>query len=169
MEVIMADEHSFDVVSKVDLQEVLNAVQQATKEISQRFDFKGSKSSIELNKDKHEITLVSDDESKLKTVIDILQTKLVKRGVSLKALSYGKLEQAAGNTVRQIVTLQQGIPTEKAKEIVKLIKDMKIKVQAEIQKDQVRVRAKKIDDLQATISLLKGKDLGIHIEFINYR
>ena len=165
----MADEHSFDVVSKVDLQEVLNAVQQATKEISQRFDFKGSKSSIELNKDKHEITLVSDDESKLKTVIDILQTKLVKRGVSLKALSYGKIEQAAGNTVRQIVTLQQGIPVDKAKEIVKLIKDTKMKVQAEIQKDQVRVRAKKIDDLQATITLLKGKDLGIHIEFINYR
>ncbi|MDA8241484.1 MAG: YajQ family cyclic di-GMP-binding protein [Nitrospiraceae bacterium] len=165
----MADEHSFDVVSKVDLQEVLNAVQQATKEISQRFDFKGSKSSIELNKDKHEITLVSDDESKLKTVIDILQTKLVKRGVSLKALSYGKIEQAAGNTVRQIVTLQQGIPVDKAKEIVKLIKDTKMKVQAEIQKDQVRVRAKKIDDLQATITLLKGKDFGIHIEFINYR
>jgi uncharacterized protein YajQ (UPF0234 family) len=165
----MADEHSFDVVSKVDLQEVLNAVQQATKEISQRFDFKGSKSSIELNKDKHEITLVSDDESKLKTVIDILQTKLVKRGVSLKALSYGKVEQAAGNTVRQLVTLQQGIPVEKAKEIVKLIKDTKMKVQSEIQKDQVRVRAKKIDDLQATINLLKGKDLGIHIEFINYR
>ncbi len=165
----MADEHSFDAVSKVDLQEVLNAVQQATKEISQRFDFKGSKSSIELNKDKHEITLVSDDESRLKTVIDILQTKLVKRSVSLKALSYGKVEQAAGNTVRQIVTLQQGIPVEKAKEIVKLIKDAKMKVQAEIQKDQVRVRAKKIDDLQAIISLLKGKDLGIHIEFINYR
>ncbi len=165
----MADEHSFDVVSKVDLQEVLNAVQQATKEISQRFDFKGSKSSIDLNKDKHEITLVSDDESKLKTVIDILQTKLVKRGVSLKALSYGRIEQAAGNTVRQLVTLQQGIPVEKAKEIVKLIKDTKMKVQAEIQKDQVRVRAKKIDDLQATITLLKGKDLGIHIEFINYR
>jgi uncharacterized protein YajQ (UPF0234 family) len=165
----MADEHSFDVVSKVDLQEVLNAVQQATKEISQRFDFKGSKSSIDLNKDKHEITLVSDDEGKLKTVIDILQTKLVKRGVSLKALSYGKVEQASGNTVRQLVTLQQGIPTEKAKEIVKIIKDTKMKVQAEIQKDQVRIRAKKIDDLQATISLLKGKDLGIHIEFINYR
>ncbi|MGE5301667.1 MAG: YajQ family cyclic di-GMP-binding protein [Acidobacteriota bacterium] len=165
----MADEHSFDVVSKVDLQEVLNAVQQATKEISQRFDFKGSKSSIELNKDKHEINFVSDDESKLKTVIDILQTKLVKRGVSLKALSYGKIEQAAGNTVRQIVTLQQGIPVEKAKEIVKLIKDTKVKVQAEIQKDQVRIRAKKIDDLQATITLLKGKELGIHIEFINYR
>ena len=165
----MADEHSFDVVSKVDLQEVLNAVQQATKEIGQRFDFKGSKSSIELNKDKHEITLISDDELKLKTVIDILQTKLVKRGVSLKALNYGKIEQAANNTVRQIVTLQQGIPVEKAKEIVKIIKDTKMKVQSEIQKDQVRVKAKKIDDLQLVMKLLKEKDLGIHIEFINYR
>ncbi len=165
----MADEHSFDVVSKVDLQEVLNAVQQATKEIGQRFDFKGSKSSIELNKDKHEITLISDDEHKLKTVIDILQTKLVKRGVSLKALNYGKIEQAAGNTVRQLVTLQQGIPVEKAKEIVKIIKDTKMKVQSEIQKDPVRVRAKKIDDLQLVMKLLKEKDLGIHIEFINYR
>jgi uncharacterized protein YajQ (UPF0234 family) len=165
----MADEHSFDVVSKVDLQEVLNAVQQATKEISQRFDFKGSKSSIELNKDKHELTLISDDEQKLKTVIDILQTKLVKRGVSLKALNYGKIEQAANNTVRQIVTLQQGIPVEKAKEIVKIIKETKMKVQSEIQKDQVRVKAKKIDDLQLVMKLLKEKDLGIHIEFINYR
>jgi hypothetical protein len=165
----MADEHSFDVVSKVDLQEVLNAEQQATKEISQRFDFKGSKSSIELNKDKHELTLISDDEMKLKTVIDILQTKLVKRGVSLKALNYGKIEQAANNTVRQIVTLQQGIPVEKAKEIVKIIKDTKMKVQSEIQKDQVRVKAKKIDDLQLVMKLLKEKDLGIHIEFINYR
>lgn len=167
--VIMADEHSFDVVSKVDLQEVLNAVQQAMKEISQRFDFKGSKSSIELNKDKHEMTLVSDDESKLKTVIDILQTKLVKRGVSLKALNYGKIEQASGNTVRQLVTLQQGIPVEKSKEVVKIIKDTKMKVQAEIQKDQVRVKAKKIDDLQAVMKILREKDLGIHIEFINYR
>jgi len=165
----MADEHSFDIASKVDLQEVLNAVQQATKEISQRFDFKGSKSSIELNKDKHEITLVSDDELKLKTVVDILQTKLVKRGVSLKALQYGKVDAAAGSTVRQIVTLQQGIPIEKAKEIVKLIKDTKMKVQAEIQKDQVRVKAKKIDDLQALIALLREKDLGIHIDFLNYR
>ena len=165
----MADEHSFDIASKVDLQEVLNAVQQATKEISQRFDFKGSKSTIDLNKDKHEITLVSDDELKLKTVVDILQTKLVKRGVSLKALQYGKIDQAAGNTVRQLVTLQQGIPVDKAKEIVKLIKDTKMKVQAEIQKDQVRVKAKKIDDLQALIALLREKDLGIHIDFLNYR
>jgi len=165
----MADEHSFDVVSKVDLQEVLNSVQQAMKEIEQRFDFKGSKSSIELNRDKHEITIISDDEIKLKSVIDIFQTKLVKRGVSLKALNYGKLDQASGGTVRQIITLQQGIPMEKAKEIVRTIKDTKVKVQGEIQKDQVRVRAKKIDDLQSIIKLLKEKDFGIHVEFINYR
>ena len=165
----MADEHSFDIASKIDLQEVLNAEQQATKEISQRFDFKGSKSSIALNKEKYEITLISDDELKLKTVIDILQTKLVKRGISLKALQYGKIEQASGNSVRQVVTLQQGIPVEKSKEIVKIIKDTKMKVQAEIQKDQVRVKAKKIDDLQALIALLRGKDLGIHIDCINFR
>ncbi len=165
----MADEHSFDIVSKVDIQEVLNAVQQAMKEISQRFDFKDSKSNIELNKDKNEIVIVSDDEYKLKSVIDIFQGKLVKRRVSLKSLVYGKIEPALSGTVKQVITLQQGIPTEKAKEIVKMIKDTKLKVQAEIQKDQVRVRAKKIDDLQSLISLLKEKDLGIHMEFANYR
>ncbi|MBA4372359.1 MAG: YajQ family cyclic di-GMP-binding protein [Thermodesulfovibrio sp.] len=165
----MADEHTFDIVSKVDLQEVLNAVQQAMKEISQRFDFKNSKSDIELNKEKHELVIVSDDEMKLTSVIDILQTKLVKRGISLKALDYGKIEAAAGSTVKQVVTLQQGIPVEKSKEIVKLIKDTKMKVQAEIQKDQVRVKGKKIDDLQAIMAVIKGKDLDIHIEFINFR
>lgn len=165
----MADDHSFDIVSKVDLQEVLNAVQQAMKEISQRFDFKGSKSDITLNKDKHEIEVVSDDEMKLKSVMDILQSKLIKRSISLKALNYGKIEQAAGGTAKQLITLQQGIPVEKAKEIVKLIKETKMKVQSEIQKDQVRVKAKKIDDLQAIMKLIKGKDLDIHIEFINYR
>ena len=165
----MADEHSCDIVSKVDLQEVLNAVQQSTKEISQRFDFKGSKSSLELNKDKHEITVISDDDMKLKTVLDILQTKLVKRGISLKALQYGKIEQAAGSTARQIITLQQGIPVEKAKEITKIIKETKMKVQAEIQKDQVRLKAKKIDDLQEIMKILREKDLGIHIDFSNYR
>lgn len=165
----MADEHSFDIVSKVDLQEVLNAVQQAMKEISQRFDFKGSKSSIELNKEKHEITAISDDDHKLKTVLDIFQTKLVKRGISLKALQYGKVEQASGGTARQLITLQQGIPVEKAKEIVKIIKETKMKIQAEIQKDQVRVKAKKIDDLQAAMKLLREKDLGIHVDFSNYR
>lgn len=165
----MADEHSFDIVSRVDMQEVLNSVQQAAKEMSQRFDFKGSKSSIEFSKDKAEITLISDDEQKLKSVIDILQSKLAKRKVSLKSLQYGKVEPASGGTVRQVITLQQGIAQEKAKEIVKLIKDTKLKVQAEIQKDQLRVRAKKIDDLQAVISMLREKDLGIHMEFVNYR
>jgi uncharacterized protein YajQ (UPF0234 family) len=165
----MAEEHSFDIVCEVNMQEVLNAVDQSTKEIGQRFDFKGSKSSIELDKGKGTITLISDDEIKLKSVVDILQTKLVKRGVSLKALSYGKVEPAAGNTVRQTITLQQGIPQEKAKEIVKLIKDTKMKVNAEIQKDQVRVRGKKIDDLQAIIAKLKERDFGIHLQFANYR
>ena len=165
----MADEHSCDVVSKVDLQEVLNSVQQAMKEISQRFDFKGSKSSLELNKDKHEITVISDDDQKLKTVLDIFQTKLVKRGISLRALQYGKIEPASGGTARQIITLQQGIPVEKAKDIVKIIKETKMKVQAEIQKDQVRLKAKKIDDLQAIMKILREKDLGIHIDFSNYR
>lgn len=165
----MADEHSCDIVSKIDIQEVLNAVQQATKEISQRFDFKGSKSSLELNKDKHEMTVISDDELKLKTVLDILQTKLVKRGISLKALQYGKVEQASGGTVRQLVTLQQGIPVEKSKEIVKIIKETKMKVQTEIQNDQVRLKSKKIDDLQSIMKILREKDLGIHIDFSNYR
>ncbi|MCX5717780.1 MAG: YajQ family cyclic di-GMP-binding protein [Nitrospirae bacterium] len=165
----MADEHSFDIVSKVDMQEVLNSVQQATKEIGQRFDFKGSKSSIDFNKENAEITLISDDENKIKSVVDILQSKLVKRGVSLKSLDYGKIEPAAGGTVRQVIKLQQGIAQEKAKEIAKIIKDSKMKVQAEIQKDQLRVRAKKIDDLQLVMTMLKGKDFGIHMEFVNYR
>ena len=165
----MADEHSFDIVSKVDMQEVLNSVQHATKELNQRFDFKGSKSNIELNKDKGEITLISDNEQKLKSVIELLQSKLVKRNVPLKSLQYGKIEPASGGTVRQVITLQQGIAQEKAKEFVKLIKGTKLKVQAEIQKDQLRVRAKKIDDLQAVMNILREKDLGIHIEFVNYR
>lgn len=165
----MADEHSFDIVCKIDLQEVLNAVQQAMKEILQRFDFKGTKSSIDLNKEKAEIAIISDDEYKMKNVVEILKTKLVKRNVSLKALDFGKIEQAGGNTVKQTVKLQQGIPIEKSKEIVKLIKETKMKVQAEIQADQVRVKAKKIDDLQTLIAMLKGKDLDIHTEFVNFR
>lgn len=165
----MADEHSFDIACNVDLQEVSNAVNQGMKEIQQRFDFKGSRSDIALDKDKGVITLISDDEYKLKNVIDILQSKLIKRGVPLRALSYGKVEQAAGNTVRQTMTLQQGIPLEKAKEIVKIIKEAKLKVSAEIQKDQIRVRGKKIDDLQTIISKLKERDFGIHLQFTNYR
>lgn len=165
----MADESSFDITCEVDLQEVTNAVQQAAKEIEQRFDFKGSKSNIDLDKGKALLTIISDDDLKLKSVIDILQSKLVKRGVSLKALTYGKIEQAAGSTVRQVVTLQQGIPQEKAKELVKLIKDTKLKVNAEIQKDQVRVKGKKLDDLQAIIAKIKEKDFGIHLQVTNYR
>src|SRR5208283_2396604 len=165
----MAEEHSFDIACKVDLQEVVNAIHQATKEIGQRFDFKGTKSSIELDKDKGILTVISDDEFRLKSVMDILQSKLVKRGIPLKALSYGKTERAAGNTIRQLITLQQGIPQDKAKDIVKLIKETKLKVNAEIQKDQVRVRAKKIDDLQIIMSVIKEKDLGIFVDFTNYR
>lgn len=165
----MADEHTFDIVSKVDLQEVSNAVQQAVKEISQRFDFKGSKSSIDLSKEKAEITLVVDDDYKLKSLTEILKAKLVKRNVSLKTLNFGNVEKAAGDTLRQLVSLQQGLSPERAKDITKLIKETKLKVQTEIQKDQVRVRAKKIDDLQALIKMLKEKDFDFHIEFINYR
>jgi uncharacterized protein YajQ (UPF0234 family) len=162
-------EHSFDIVSKVDLQEVSNAIHQAMKEIGQRFDFRGSKSNIDLDMGESKIIIISDDEYKLKSVDDILQSKLIKRKVPIKALNYGKMEDAASGTVKQVVTLQQGIPTEKGKEIVKIIKGTKMKVQAEIQKDQLRVRAKKIDDLQSVMKLLKEKDLGIHIEFVNYR
>ncbi len=162
-------EHSFDIVSRVDLQEVSNAAEQAIKEIRQRYDFKGSKSSIDFSRDAAEMTLVSDDEYKLKSVVDVLQTKLVGRKVSLKFLQYGKVEQASGGTVRQVIKLQQGIPQDKAKHIAKLIKDMKIKVQSEIQGDQMRVRSKKIDDLQAVIDMLKEKDFDFHIEFSNYR
>ena len=165
----MADEHSFDIVSQTDMQEVLNAVQQAMKEIGQRFDFKGSESNIELDKNKSELTLTSDNDFKLQSITEILKNKLVKRNVSLKSLNFGKIDKAAGETVRQVVNLQQGISAERAKDIVKLIKDMKIKVQAEIQKDQVRVRAKKIDDLQSVMAMLKGKEFDYHIAFVNYR
>lgn len=165
----MSKENSFDIVSVIEMQEVVNAVNQAMMEIRQRFDFKGSKSDIKLEEKDKKIVLISDDEYKMKSVIDILQTKLVKRSVSLKALKYDKVEPATGGTVRQIITLQQGIPVEKAKEIVKIIKDTKLKVQAQIQSDQVRVAGKSRDDLQSVISLLRGKDLGIDLQFINYR
>jgi len=163
----MAAENSFDIVSKIEMTEVTNAVTQAMKEISQRFDFKGSTSDI--TQEKEALVIVSDDEYKLKSVIDILQGKLVKRGVPVKNLTYGKVEPALGGTVRQRVTLQQGIPTDKAKEIVKAIKDAKMKVQASIQADQVRVSGKNRDDLQAVIALLKGKEFGIELQFTNYR
>ena len=163
----MAQEFSFDVVSKTDMQEVANAVQQAQKELAQRFDFKGSKSSIELTAD--EIILVSDHEGKLRSVNDILQTKLVKRHVALKALDYGKIEQASGGTVRQHVKIVQGIEPEKAKAIVKTIKDAKLKVQASIQSDQVRVTGRNKDELQKAIALVRESDFGIPLQFTNYR
>lgn len=163
----MAAENSFDIVSKIDMAEVTNAVAQSMKEIGQRFDFKGSKSNITQEKDA--LIVVSDDEFKLKSVIDILQSKLVKRGVPIKNVSYGKVETALAGTVRQRLTLQQGIPTDKAKEIVKAIKDSKIKVQASIQADQVRVSGKSRDDLQAVIQLLKGREFSIELQFDNYR
>lgn len=165
----MSKESSFDIVSIVEIPEVINAINQAMMEIKQRFDFKGSKSDIKLEEKDKKIVLLSDDEHKLKSVIDILQTKLVKRGVSLKALKYDKVEPATGGTVRQVITLQQGIPVEKAKEIAKIIKDTKLKVQAQIQGDQIRVAGKNKDDLQSVISLLRGKNMGIDLQFVNYR
>ncbi|HYC59942.1 MAG TPA: YajQ family cyclic di-GMP-binding protein [Thermoanaerobaculia bacterium] len=163
----MAQEFSFDVVSKTDMQEVSNAIQQAQKELAQRFDFKGSKSSIELSGE--ELVLVSDDEGKLVSVKDILETKLVKRKVSLKALDYGKIEPAASGTVRQRAKIVQGIETEKAKAIVKTIKDAKVKVQASIQSDQVRVVGRSKDDLQRAMTLVRETDYGIPLQFTNYR
>jgi uncharacterized protein YajQ (UPF0234 family) len=161
-------ENSFDVVSKVDLQEVSNALQQALKEIHTRYDLKDSKSDIHLD-DKEALVLTSADEYKLKAVNDVLQTKLVKRGVSLKALTYGAIEPAAGSTVRQKVSLQQGIPIEKAREIVKLVKNSKLKVQASIQGDFVRVSGKDRDTLQQVIATIKQSDFGIDMQFTNYR
>ncbi len=149
------------------MQEVANAIQQAQKELAQRFDFKGSKSSIELTAG--EIILISDDEGKLRSVKDIVETKLVKRKVSLKALEYGKVEQAAGSTVRQHAKIVQGIEIEKAKAVVRTIKDAKLKVQASIQSDQVRVVGRNKDDLQKAIALLRENDFGIPLQFTNYR
>ncbi len=163
----MPQEFSFDVVSKTDMQEVANAIQQAQKELAQRFDFKGSKSSIEFSAE--EIVLNSDDEGKLRSVKDIVETKLVKRNVSLKALDYGKVEQAAGATVRQRAKIVQGIEIEKAKAIVKTIKDAKLKVQASIQSDQVRVVGRSKDDLQKAMALVRENDFGIPLQFTNYR
>ena len=165
----MASDNSFDIVSKIDMQEVKNAIEQAMKEVAQRFDFKGSKSDVKLEEKNNELIVSSDDEYKLKSLIDILQAKLVKRGISLKALTYGKIESALGSTVRQSIKLQQGIPSEKAKEIVKSIKETKLKVQTQIQGDQLRVTGKNRDDLQSVIKLLRDSDFGIDMQFINYR
>lgn len=165
----MAKNCSFDIISEVDLQEVKNAINQATMEIRQRFDFKGSKSEITLDEKVPALTLISDDDHKMKSVVDVLEGKLIKRKVSLKALSYGTVEPAAGSTVRQVIQLQQGIPQEKGKEIVKVIKGMKIKVQGQVMDDQVRVSGKSRDDLQTVMAELKEKDFGIAMSFTNYR
>ena len=163
----MAKENSFDIVSKTDYAEITNALNQTEKEVSQRFDFKGSKAAVELQ-DK-DLLMSAEDETRLRNMNDILQSKLVKRGISLKALDYQKIEPAAGGTVRQAVKIQQGIPTDKAKEVVKFIKDGKYKVQASIQGETVRVTSKDRDTLQQVIAALKAKDFGIDMTFDNYR
>lgn len=163
----MAKENSFDIVSKTDYAEVTNALNQTVKEVSQRFDFKGSKATVELaDKD---LLMSAEDETRLRNMNDILQGKLLKRGISLKALDYQKIEAAAGGTVRQTVKIQQGIPIEKAKELVKFIKDNKFKVQASIQGETVRVSGKDRDTLQEVIGKLKATDFGIDMQFDNFR
>jgi uncharacterized protein YajQ (UPF0234 family) len=163
----MSTESSFDIVSKLDLQEMSNAITQAEREIETRFDFKGSKSSIALEKDV--LIVISDDEYKLKSVLDILQSKMMKRGISIKNLEYGKIEPAASATVRQRITLKQGVDQENAKKINILIRDSKLKVKSQIQGDQIRVSGKNRDDLQAVIKLLREADVSIDLQFVNYR
>jgi uncharacterized protein YajQ (UPF0234 family) len=163
----MAQQNSFDIVSQVDRAEITNAINQTTKEIGQRFDFKGSQATVTL--EEKELVLAAEDETRLRNMNDILQQKLVRRGVPLKALTYGTAEPAAGGTLRQRVELQQGIPTDKAKEIVRFIKDSKAKVQAAIQGDVVRITGKDRDTLQDVIGKLKAKDFGIDMQFTNYR
>lgn len=163
----MAKENSFDIVSKTDYAEVTNAINQTTKEVSQRFDFKGSKAAVELQA--KDLMMSAEDETRLRNMNDILQSKLLKRGISLKALDYQTIEPAAGGTVRQLVKVQQGIPIDKAKEVVKYIKDAKLKVQASIQGETVRVSGKDRDTLQDTIAKLKANDFGIDMQFDNFR
>lgn len=163
----MAQENSFDIVCKIDLQEVDNAVQQVMKEIRTRYDFKGSKSDV--RREAHEIQLLADDEYKRKSIVEMLSQRLAARKVSLKGLTFSKPEEAAGGALRQTITLQQGIPTEQAREIVKIIKGTGRKVQAAIQGDLVRVRGKSRDDLQAIMQVLRGSSLSIDMQFENYR
>ena len=166
----MAKNATFDITSEIDLQEVDNAVNQAQKEIAQRYDFKGATAEIEFSKEEANLKLLADDEYKLKALIDVLQSKLIKRGVPIRNLDYGKVEQASGGKARQEVKLQQGIPSEKAKDIVKSIKNAGFKkVQAQIQEDQVRVQSPSIDELQAVIAHLKKEDFGVELQFGNFR
>lgn len=163
----MSSENSFDIVSKVDMQELVNAIAQAEREIETRFDFKGSKSSIALEKE--ELIIGSDDDYKLKSVIDILLSKMVKRGVPIKNLDYGKVEGASGGTVKQRVKLRQGIEQDVSKKINILIRDSKLKVKSQIQGDQIRVTGKNKDDLQSVMALLKSAELPIELQFTNFR
>ncbi len=163
----MAADSSFDVVSKVDQQELDNALNQTRKEIEGRFDFKNSKTSVE-NTDTT-ITIVTDDELKLKNVVDILQSKATKRGISIKAFEYGKVEPAAGNAVRQVVTIRSGIPKDKSKPLIEAIKAAKLKVQTQYQDEQIRVSSKSRDDLQKVQSLLREMDFELPLQFVNYR
>lgn len=163
----MAKDCSFDVVSEVDMQEVDNAVNQAKKEIGTRYDFRGSKAEINLEGDT--IKIIGDDEYKLNAIIDVLKGKMVKRNVAVKNLDYGKVEPASGATVRQVITIKKGITKENAKEVVKAIKNMKLKVQASIQENQVRVSGKDKDDLQAVIQMLKQLDVPVELQFVNFR
>lgn len=163
----MAQENTFDIACKLEMQEVANGLDQTRREIATRYDLKDAKCEVTL--EKTDLTVLAPDQMKLKAVLDILQGRLHRRGVPLKALSYGKVEEAAGGALRQKIALQQGIPIDKAREIVKLIKETKLRVQAAIQEDQVRVSGKNRDDLQAVIAMLKEKDLGIALQFVNYR
>lgn len=165
----MATESSFDVVSKVDMQEMKNAVDQAQREIETRFDFKGSVSEIVLDEKKGTIDLISDNETRMKALIDVLQSKLIKRNIDIKALDLGKMEDASKGTVRQTATIKQGLDSETAKKLVKVIKDQNLKVQAQIQGDQVRVAGKSRDDLQAAMQALKNEALEVALQFVNYR
>ena len=160
---------SFDVVSELDMQEVDNAVNQTQKEIGQRFDFRGGKSELNLEKDAKKIKIVADDELKLRSIHQILEGKLAKRGVDLRCLKYGKEETGSGGVLRQVIDLKSGLDKEEAKEVTKAVKDSKLKVQAQVQDDQVRITSKSIDDLQATMAMLKGKDLKFPLQFINMR
>lgn len=164
----MAEMHSFDIVCKVETHEVNNAVDQAKKQLAVRYDFKGSKSSVTLNND-NSITLIADDDYKMKSLTEILKDKLEKRGIPLKSLNVGEPENALGGTIRQVITFQSGIPMEKAKELVKFIKGLKLKVQAQIQEDKVRVTGQKIDDLQTIMKVIKDQNYDFAMQFVNYK
>ncbi|MDR0787616.1 MAG: YajQ family cyclic di-GMP-binding protein [Gemmatimonadota bacterium] len=166
----MAKNSTFDITSDIDLQEVDNAINQARKEVGQRYDFKGSAAEIDFDKDAPSLTLTADDDYRLKSLIDVVQTRLIKRNVPIRNLDYGEIEPASGGKVRQVIRLQQGIPVEKGKEIIRSIKDGGFKkVQAQIQDEQVRVQSASIDDLQDVIKYLREKDFGIELQFGNFR